>query len=153
MTYLLTIDPGYATGIALGWYSSIEGYVLHDKWLVPGGAAGFADWWKINGYFMRNFDKVIEGFINHDGPADLVSVEVIGWIKGERISVDEYQPPSDKHQCPDRVLKDHHLWVTGSDVVWTDGRDVNDAIIHAIAYLKKKRHLPTLAKYFPDSDE
>ncbi len=63
-----------------------------------------------------------------------------------------WQLRSDKSLVEDSVLKDNGLWHTGKYVGWKDARDTNDAIIHALAYLKKNKHVPTLKKYWGNND-
>ncbi len=59
-----------------------------------------------------------------------------------------WQTRGDKKLVPDQLLKDTGLWRTGSEVDWNTGRHVNDATIHALAYLFKQEHEPTLEKYW-----
>lgn len=42
--YLLTIDPGMATGIVLGYYTDDEPYERLARWQVEGGLDGFKKW-------------------------------------------------------------------------------------------------------------
>lgn len=48
-------------------------------------------------------------------------------------------------------LKNHDLYVTGKDVGCKDANDARSAMLHAIAYLRKQKHLPTLEHYFKGS--
>lgn len=154
MTYLISIDPGRATGIALGWFSEKAPYSLEEVWVTHDGPEGVADWWEMyrkrTSKYVRHSHRVVEDFTNDFSFADLDSVEVIGYLKGIRFRIDDYQSPSSKRHCPDQILKENGLWVTGSMVDHTDGRDANDAIIHGITNLVLRQHRPTLAKYFPD---
>lgn len=46
MTYLLSIDPGLSTGIALGHYDAITPYERVAYWQVQGGLAGWLEWYE-----------------------------------------------------------------------------------------------------------
>lgn len=150
MPTILSIDPGLATGIAYGYYDEETEYRLRDAWVVHGGVEGVAElYW--NSEFLQNpmEELVVENYIMGHGPQDPVALEVIGFIKGVHQSpIFTLQKRSDKKLVPDKLLRDHGLWKTGKDVGHTDGRDVNDAIIHGIAYLFKSRHAPTLEHYY-----
>lgn len=52
-----------------------------------------------------------------------------------------------------RWLKEHDLYVAPKDVGCKDADDARSAVAHAIAWLRKKKHLPTLKHYFGGSDE
>lgn len=96
-------------------------------------------------------DVIVEGFklrTNNSFAADPVAKKVEGILTGALGSL-TMRPPTKKEQVPDRVLKENGLWQTGKTVDWTDGRDVNDAIIHLLGFVAfDQRHLPTLRKYF-----
>lgn len=150
MTTILSIDPGKATGIAYGYYDDDTEYQLRDVYVVHDGVDGVAElYW--NSEFLRNDmeEVVVENYIMGHGPQDPIALEVIGFIKGVHQSPFlTLQKRSDKKLVPDKLLRDHGFWKTGKDVGHTDGRDANDAIIHGIAYLFKKRHAPTLAAFY-----
>lgn len=44
MKYLLTVDPGVSSGVALGTYSDTEAYQRTHAWQVPDGLEGFLEW-------------------------------------------------------------------------------------------------------------
>ena len=147
MTWLLSIDPGVATGIALGWYEETHPYERTDVWIVKGGLDGFLEWYDTT-YIIA--DKwVAERFVlrDNDFVANTEPLRIEGAMEALRLHP-TYQLRTDKALCKDEVLKEHGLWVTGKMVGHSDGRDANDATIHALAYLKKQKHLPTLKKYW-----
>lgn len=159
---VISIDPGKATGIALGYYDDHHPYSIDGLFLTQDGIRGFRDWWVENGgpdlILDRETEVVVEGFVlrgNNFLPS-LLGVEIIGYLKG----VDPYdtifwQSRTDKSfswtnkKAADELLKAHGLWQTGKKFNHKDGRDVNDAIIHAIAHMKKIGHQPSIAHYFP----
>lgn len=150
MTWLYTIDPGVATGIALGWYEETHAYDRTNVWIIKDGLSGFLDWFEddqpVNPF---NALWVSERFVlrDNDFVANTEPLKIEGALETLRLRP-TYQLRTDKALCKDEVLKEHGLWVTGKMVGHSDGRDANDATIHALAYLKKQRHLPTLKKYW-----
>lgn len=166
MTKLVAVDPGGASGVAEGHYSDTEPLEFDNIYTIPEGVNGFSEvYW--NGFDrpeqMYGDELVVETFVNRSNEflANLESVEVIGFIKGTTHNWREphWQQRTDKAALTgagesasevrnNNFLKRHGLWQTGKMVGWKDGRDANDAIIHALVYMKKIRHMPTLLKYF-----
>ena len=169
--YLLAIDPGLSTGITLGVYSDEVPYIRTHYWQVEGGTHAFCDWYEEHDGGMVDvvdhlvtlfgpdgggqtrhvdFEKVVEKFIlNPANPyaADLTPVE----IEGALIAFGEnphWQNRSDKSMVKDRVLRENDLWLTGKQVGCRDARDVNDATIHSLVHMMRKRHIPTIQHYF-----
>ena len=139
MFNILSLDPGNATGFVSTEYDpQTATFGDTDMGVLNGLDEAFA---YIRSYAaIKNRTIVVyEGFDLNPGNefvADLTGVEIIGALK--------YAFPhgwlhkrrrSDKVQVSDETLKEHGLWVTGGDVDWEDGRDVNDAWIHLIGYL------------------
>jgi len=149
MTRIISWDPGKITGVARGYYDEETPYTLENAMAL--------DFYQISEMFWNSTSDarevvVIERFVPRGGQPfapDLEGVQIEGMLRHfyqpEQIF---WQTRTDKVHVPDRILKEHGLWQTGSDVLWEDGRDANDAIIHALAHLKKNSHLPTLRKYF-----
>lgn len=158
MPHLLSIDPGLVTGLSLGYYDDKTAYDL--EWVA---ALTFdqlrESYWEGN-LVGGGLEVVIERFIPQSGASytlmedDLAGVEVIGLT---RFIYDEdelhYRMRSQKViagtlAMSDEILKAHEMFFTGEQVHWTDGRDVNDSLLHALGYLKDKNHKPTLKEYF-----
>lgn len=174
--YLLSVDPGKSTGIALGLYGEHVPYTRIKFWQVEGGTEGFCDWYLDHDGGMVDvvdhlvtlfgedgggekrrvrFQKVVEKFILNPGntfTADLTPVEIQGALMafGE---APVWHNRTDKVLVKDSVLKENDLWVTGAMVECKDGRDVNDATIHALAHMIKLRHKPTLEHYFKKEED
>lgn len=151
MTRLLSIDPGLATGYAIGTYGDDSPYALEQTFTLQDGVYGVAEIVESGDLFDRVDELVLENFIvRPHQPVDPIALEVIGYIKG----VAPFRPimrlRSDKGKKGffDAILKEHGLWQTGKMVGHKDGRDANDAIIHALSWLCfKKEHRPTIDKY------
>lgn len=168
MTYLLSIDPGLSSGVALGTYSATEPYRRVGAWQPRGGTLGFSEWWAREGQYLEPNEIICERFstrqpLSHDAAEPL---RVEGWLVGEGIMppypgsgwvepAEMYfmAAPSDplrvKKKKAQDFLKRHGLWATGKAYGHADGADVNSATLHAIALLRTRRHAPTLGAYSP----
>lgn len=158
---LLVIDPGGSgkghTGIVLMMYTDKHPAMLVDSWAVPGGLEGFLEWLRDpeGGYSIQSdhFSNpngvrvVCETFVNRNIPgADLTPVLVEGAV---RTVFDDVilQPAAGKNTAvPDEVLKRLGLYDIGTGDHHQDRRE---AARHAIWYLKKLQHMPTLLHGWP----
>lgn len=52
-----------------------------------------------------------------------------------------------------RWLKDNGFHITGKHVGCPDANDARSALLHAISFLRRTEHKPTLEKYFPEEEE
>lgn len=147
---ILGIDPGKATGMAIGEYGDDKPYTLLQATTLQDGLDGWLRWVDAESELLQAVDDVvIEGFVLRDNGwlANLDGVEIIGSVKTLRRDA-IVQLRGRKSLAPDQMLKDRGLWQTGKMVNHKDGRDANDAIIHSLAYLMANiRHRPTLRKY------
>lgn len=150
------------TGIAAGIFGSDQPYELLDVWQVGEGLTGFLDWWNKTGKTYLLFKTwayqeepviVSEQFVLRSNPFVADTTPII--IEGALVALCDYlkfsvtfQQRTNKALVNDSVLKEHGLWHTGKQVQWKDARDTNDAIIHALAFLKTNKHIPTLEKYW-----
>lgn len=151
MTYILSFDPGKQTGITLGEYSDTEPYRRLDYWQVGGGLAGFLAWQSEHAEITGTSETVSEKFTlrNNKFVADTTPL----LIEGAMITLGMdciWQQPALKATVPDKILKDNGLWLTGKMVGHKDARDANDSCIHALAYLRRKHHAPTLKAFWGD---
>lgn len=158
MVLTLAVDPGQATGVAIGRYLPDEPWKLVHADIVHGGLLGFMDWW-MNDLPSHELpvaydETVVEKFILRAAEAvpDVEALRIEGFIVGQLAQEPIWQLRTAKSAVPDQVLKNHDLWQTGKMVNHTDGRDANDAIIHSLVRMKNIRHIPTLAKYFGDEE-
>lgn len=152
---LLSIDPGQATGIALGSYTNTTPYKLERAWIVHGGVDGFIDFMLEQSLFYAVDQVVCERFVARDNGwvADIEAKAIEGAVKALMYGTPiAFQDRNAKVLVPDSVLKEHGLWQTGSMVGHTDGRDANDSLQHSIGWLVRRHHIPTIEKYFPDDD-
>lgn len=137
---ILSIDPGGTTGIAIVSFSeTIEPVVsLYEE--VPNGLEGFIDWYKENKDILKWDIIVCETFTLRQNVKfpDLSPVYIIGALEAfESPNKIIWQSPAQKSLCNDARLKTMRMHVPGKG-------HANDAIRHAIIYLRNKKHLPTL---------
>jgi len=158
---LLSLDPGKQTGIAAGFFGDNHPYELLKVWQLSDGLKGFLQWWNTEGVKQIRYREwaykseaviVSEKFIlrSNQFVADLEPLLIEGALQALWHYPIAWQQRSDKTLVEDSILKDNNLWHTGKQVDWKDARDTNDAIIHALAYLKKNKHIPTLKKYWKE---
>lgn len=155
MTTLYAFDPGKVTGFAQGYYSDKTPYRF--DWGRVFDFESLSEMFWNSDLLDSNMTVVVEKFELNSGNefiADLEGVQVEGMLRhrwpdyaGNQI---QWQTRDQKGKAGvmDEILKNHGLWQTGKDVDWEDGRDVNDAIIHSLVWLRNRNHRPTLEKYF-----
>jgi hypothetical protein len=152
MPQIVSVDPGFATGIAYGHYDDTTPYTLDNVITVPNEVIGVSELYFDDSWAFGNHQipVVIENYIMDHGPQDPIALQVIGFIRGVTNAKEVImRRRSDKAVVPDKVLKENGLWQTGKMVGWKDGRDANDAIIHGLGYVAfVLRHGPTLEKYY-----
>lgn len=164
MTYLLSIDPGGNTGIALGFYDATTPYRLVERWQVHGGLEGFKHWWL---HSRPHFDEIIvEKFIlsaDNEFDADLTPVYIEGalsvlldmagkaaaWQPRTEKSLLTGYPKGAQTKAQKQRVRFDFLERFGLFKAGTENDDSNDAITHALVYLKKRMHEPTRSVFWP----
>lgn len=141
---LLSLDPGGTTGYAVMEYTS-EDVRLVESGQISDGLEGFISEWREG----QRYDAIVcEDFILRPSVKfpDLSPVYIIGALEVlARAYQITYQPPSSKPMCTDTVLKRLKMYQVGKP-------HANDAIRHAIIYLRKRKHMPTLLAGWPKED-
>jgi hypothetical protein len=159
--YLLSLDPGRCPPASqLGTFSDDDPYELVATWQPRNGAVGFLDWWHSDCTvrhvpFLPTRDLIVsEAFTlrNNKFVANVEPVRIEGVMLALGLDV-VYQQPAMKSLVGDAVLKRSGLYIENAQArEWfdhPDARDVNDAITHALAYLKRTLHRPSLLAYWP----
>lgn len=159
---LLTLDPGEATGWFYGAYDKVTPLQRISSGIIPGGAVGLSKF-LVDFFTLRRLPThvVAERFVpdGTDGAAEMVSPQgegVILALLGERV---RWQLRGDKALGyssvaeADDLLRRRGWWLTGADCAWKDGRDANDAALHAIKLMRTLRHRPTLQWLWPRNEE
>lgn len=136
---LLSLDPGGTTGYALIDYDD-DYFRIIESGQVAGGLKGFIEW--DSSFFEAiGVERIIcESFTLREGiyGADLSPVYIIGAL--EALYQNEeiiYQEPKLKPLCDDERLKKMGYHERGKP-------HRNDALRHAIIYLRNNKHMPTL---------
>lgn len=158
---LLSIDPGKATGVSFWLVPQNKPIERINYQLVQDGLLGFSKWFaNFTGFaYAFKWDLIIlEEFIQ-DGrtpKVDLNAIEIQGYLKADALFNKDKElvlhRNSKKTTVGDKILKDNNLWVTGKQVDWADGRDVNDSQLHALAW-GKENHKPTLEHFWPNKNK
>lgn len=179
----LAIDPGMSNGICLfSWSDEEDGYFHQEGvWQVTGGALGlsmFLDahfFWA--GGMEMTFDKrkidalIVEKFTPRGGPGFSLDQKSAEPLRGEGVIIGkgagthiEWGEPSQQYFMGGATLneKKHHsreflkqngIWITGKMVGQPDANDAISAELHAIAWLRRKKHMPTLIEMFTPEEE
>lgn len=147
MTALLSLDPGGTTGLALFEYDE-NSYELVWRKQVPNGLQGFLDWTWEEGEDLLIDEIVCENFSLREGlhGVDLSPCYVIGALEAlwpNAVTPITYQAPSQKSLCGDARLDKLRLHVPGKP-------HANDAVRHAIIYLRNKKHKAVLKDGWAD---
>lgn len=169
MTILVAVDPGWSTGLIVGKYSEDDPLKITDRYQIEGGVEAFSGNYKIRSALNMADVVISEKFTPLQSSGfnlTMRSVEplrVEGWLVGKGFIPDypgiEWQRPDamyftggsgvkDKRKRAKQFLKDIGMYVTGSKVGAKDAEDVISATLHALAYMHKIGHLPTLNAYF-----
>ena len=140
MTRILALDPGGTTGWALFRLPDDDPIYLIDCGQVVGGNDRFIRWWG-----TVEHDLVVSETFRLDGRTrypDITPLRIEGAL--DVLSPGWHgQANVMKAHAPDDLLKKHGLWIRGQ-------RHSRDAIRHGLAYAKMHKHLPTLAKFWPE---
>lgn len=182
MSFGLAIDPGLSTGVCLfSWGGGELDYFKQEAvWQFPGGAAGlakFLDYKKVRLVggipMIDNIPLariVVEKFTPRSNEGFSLTQMSVEPLRGEGVLIGrgfepfiDWQEPAMQYfmggsSLPDRkkrsreFLRHHGLYVTGSMVGQKDADDAISAELHAIAWLRRTRHLPTLVELFQEEE-
>lgn len=144
---VLAIDPGLKSGVCL---FNAETQQIDLSLIIPGGLTGFRDW--ILALHVPDYDVLVcESFELEEGThgIDAASpLEIIGYLKSLDIPIvwqRRMQRGKDKLITP-AVLKRAGLYPARGEL--KEGHQVA-ALQHALAFLVRQRHLPTIELLHP----
>lgn len=166
MTFLLSVDPGMATGIVLGKFTEDTAYERLERWQIEGGLPGFREWRGRDGYPWTSMSEVVwvvEKFvplpmartfklqelepIRIEGAIEMAGIEAV-WQRAASMVLAGGDTPAQRKRRSDDRLRALGLWSTptnmGKDYTLKDTNDINSAQKHAISYLRSINHKPTL---------
>lgn len=172
----LAIDPGLSSGVCLFGYADDRPFERIGVWQVTNGAVGLANLLdfmqvrveggemrvrksKLDALVVEKFTpRVNEGFSHTRASVEPLRGEGVLLGRGFSEYIDWAEPSAqyfmgggdlaDKKKSCREFLKEQGLRVTGSMVGQPDAHDATSAQLHAIAYLRRKRHMPTLVTMF-----
>jgi len=169
INYTMAVDPGMATGVAIGRHSVDMPLDVIFVGIIGDGVQGFCEWL----YRTRDGKAVVEADCSRSFPEDYATLnfhlDVVSEnfklrnnkfaanlepLRIEGVLIDHFgnkvswQSPADKSIVGDEFLKKNDLWQTGKNVGHEDGRDANDALLHLFANAMRTRHIPTLEAYW-----
>lgn len=154
MKHVLGIDPGgKTTGVVLLAVPEDEPAYLVDSWGIEGTVEHFVAWFNTYGFPVEDLTVVCEQFVNRGvHGADLSPLRIEGAVEllclqmGLQVVL---QPASGKDTAvPDAALK--RLGITKKSFSGDFHDDRFQAAKHAVWYLKRMRHRPTMEKGFPN---
>jgi hypothetical protein len=147
------LDPGMKTGVAL--FNSGTLKIEHSE-IVPGGQPGFIQWWRLVGHSLALDCEVVgcESFELEEGThgVDLTPIAIIEWLRPIGV-VDVWQRRNERGKgklITPAVLKRAGLYPARGEL--KEGHQIA-ALQHALAYLIRKRHLPTIQLLHPKESE
>jgi len=149
MTELLTLDPGGTTGWSWSYFNDDKPLLFAGGGQIEGGLVGVLEFLSRIGYGYKDAIIVSESFQLRPGvkSPDVTPLRIEGALTAlfgpDRVV---YQQPALKASVGDQRLKDNGLWIPGQ-------RHQMDARIHALAFVKRNKHLPSLRAYWPESEE
>lgn len=169
MKTLISVDPGVSNGISafsfsdtkpaeLVWFaqfrggakalreevSQLRGYFPSETWIYEDFTArntnGFS-------YTTATLEPLVGigvlmglGIIDRDDPLQRCAPPLQYFAGGKTLP--------EKKKAQHRWLKEKGMWVTGKDVGQPDADDVRSSMAHAIAWLRRQKHVPTLERFF-----
>lgn len=147
MTTLLALDPGGTTGWSFWRYDAVTPLRHVDHGMIPGGLRGFIQWWEETA--GGDPDEIVaEDFILDGRTAmpDTTPLEILGALDMAAPVPVIRQRNVMKAMATDEFLKRNDLWWKGA------GHD-RDSARHALALMKRRKHVPTLRRYWPPRDD
>lgn len=135
--YVLGMDPGGTTGVAMLRYTDSTPPELIYLHQITDGHRGFWDFFggaRTNEFLTQVSEKWKEGGVKGANHTPLIIEGVQYAIWGDDI---EYQGAELKSLVPDEWLREQNLWTPGK-------RHQMDALIHALVYLRNSGHKPTI---------
>jgi hypothetical protein len=148
---VLAIDPGLKTGVCL--YDAQPPADLELSLIIPDGLMGFRDWWEGEGMWMEYDALVVESFEAEEGThgIDYEPIEIIGYLKALVLPI-QWQRRNQRGKgklISTAVLKRAGLYPKRGEL--KEGHQVA-ALQHALAYLVKIRHRPTIELLHPKEE-
>ena len=145
MTTLLALDPGKTTGASWWYYDEKSPLTLLKYEQIKGGLSGVVD--KFTAIPPSIYDVIVCESFKLDGRTpnpDVTPLQIEGvlsYCSNIYLVPVVFQANNMKAHATDEFLKKHNLWFKGEP-------HATDSARHAIAYMKRIKHRPTLEHYF-----
>jgi len=155
-------DPGGTTGWSL-WELPDDSPIMRlDYGAIKGGFLGYLFWMERNLAVLRPSLIIFERFnpdLGYGKAKDYEALEIQGSARtaASALGIDIVLHDTNmKALCHDDDLKRLGFYITPAQakvdpaILHTDGRDVNDSEIHALAHAKAIDHEPTMTAFWPE---
>jgi hypothetical protein len=147
---VLAIDPGAKSGVCL--YDA-DSEIIRVSLIIPNGLKGLQDFWEAHVRYLDYDVLVVESFEAEEGThgIDYEPLEIIGWLKGLGIPI-EWQRRNQRGKSKlisTAVLKRAGLYPRRGEL--KEGHQVA-ALQHALSFLVKIRHRPTIELLHPKGE-
>ena len=163
--YVLSIDPGVSTGIALIGYTPDAPPALEGAWQFGGGVAGLIDWYhdhqtegctviaeKFTARNTRGFSYTTASLEPLRGEGALIA---LGLMPDYAVAEKLWRDPSlqyfsggsgkaERKKKQHAFLKANGFYKTGKDFGTPDADDYRSSVAHALSYIARElKHKPT----------
>lgn len=178
MSYGLAIDPGKSTGVCLFRWDMHGPMTIEEVWQFSRGAQGLADFAEQHGLRSRLGSMVqfrgqtmsalvVEKFTPRANDGFSLTQDSVESLRGEGVlfgrgiadnQITWQQPAAqyfsggetltERKKRSREFLKKNGMYLTGKSVGARDADDAISATLHAVAYMRSAKHLPTLEAMF-----
>lgn len=175
--YGLSVDPGMSTGVCLFSWGHDQPFSRDLVWQFDGGAGGLHKFLdekdlRVEGDQLPRFGDIkldaiiVEKFTPRGGPGFSLTQAAAEPLRGEGVLIGHQLEPfiswaepsaqyfmggtnlADRKKRAREFLKKHDLHLTGRLVQQKDADDAISATLHAVAFMRKIKHKPTLDAMF-----
>lgn len=145
---VLALDPGLKTGVCL--YDG-DAEVIRVSLIIPNGLKGLQDFWEAHVRYLDYDVLVVESFELEEGSHGIdyeSPLEIIHWLQRLPIPIvwQRRMQRGKKNIASVTVLKRAGLYPKRGEL--KEGHQIS-ALQHALAYLVRQRHLPTISLLHP----
>lgn len=182
MKTLISIDPGQSTGLIVGTYSDDTPFELTHAFQIEGGVEGFIDFlnpeyddmWFLGGERFKvphDLTVLVEKFTARGAAAGPFALKTNALeplrIEGALLAMGitpTWVSPAQQYFLPGESKaekkKRQHAWlqengyaIMPKDLGTKDADDARSACAHAISWLRRQKHKPTLELFREENDK
>lgn len=175
-SYLLSIDPGKSTGVALFSYSESVPATLVTAWQFDGGLSGFLRWHRDHTYEYIEGPEVLINVKGDDGNFEDIGDTMFGWLHYTTVVSEKFTPLQNRgfnltldSVEPLRIegalvamglLPDYGpkvpSWQRPNEMYWVPGKNAVEKRRNQVAWVKERfpeLHLTGKDVSAPDADD